>query len=48
MSPDLALRAVSEMSARYSMPARTVDEVLDTLVSRYGMAEAVELLRAVM
>jgi predicted nucleic acid-binding protein len=48
VSPDLALRAVSEMSARYSMPARTVDEVLDTLVIRYGLAEAVELIRAVM
>jgi hypothetical protein len=48
VSPDLALRAVSEMSARYSKPARTVDEVLDKLVIRYGMAEAVELIRAVM
>lgn len=37
VSPDVALRAVTAMAARYRAPGRSVDEVLDELVTRYGM-----------
>jgi PIN domain len=48
VSPDLALRAVTEMAARYRAPARTVDEVLGELATRYNMVETVDLIRGVM
>jgi len=48
VSPDVALRAVIAMAARYRAPGRSVDEVLDELATRYGMDEAVDMIRAVM
>lgn len=48
VSPDVALRAVTAMVARYRAPGRSVDEVLDELATRYGMDEAVDMIRAVM
>lgn len=48
VSPDVALRAVTAMAARYRAPGRSVDEVLDELATRYGMDEAVDMIRAVM
>ena len=48
VSPDVALRAVTAMAARYRSPGRSVDEVLGELVTRYGMDEAVDMIRAVM
>lgn len=48
VSPDVALRAVTAMVARYRAPGRSVDEVLDELATRYGVEEAVEMIRAVM
>ncbi|KAA1251717.1 PIN domain-containing protein [Mycobacterium simiae] len=48
VSPDLALRAVTAMAARYRSPERSVDEVLDELATRHAMDEAVETIRAVM
>jgi len=47
VSPDVALRAVTAMAARYQAPGRSVDEVLDELATRYGMNEAVDVIRAV-
>lgn len=48
VSPDVALGAVTAMAARYRAPGRSVDEVLDELVTRYGMHETVDMIRAVM
>jgi PIN domain len=48
VSSDVALRAVTAMAARYRSPGRSVDEVLDELATRYGMDEAVDMIRAVM
>jgi predicted nucleic acid-binding protein len=48
VSPDIALRAVQTMAARFSQPPLTTDEILSRLVQRYQMAEAVERIRAVM
>lgn len=47
LSPRAALRAVGELAARSGGHGRiyTIDEVLDALVSRYGMGEAVGHLR---
>jgi hypothetical protein len=36
------------MAARYRVPGRSVDEVSDELATRYGMDEAVDMIRAVM
>jgi predicted nucleic acid-binding protein len=47
-SPDIALRAVTAMAARYRAPQRSADEVLNELATRYGMVEAVDSIRAVM
>jgi hypothetical protein len=33
------------MSSRFVRPLSTVDEILDHLVARYAMVEAVELIR---
>ena len=46
VSPDVARRAVHTMAARYSSPPLTADRILDSLISRYQMDEAVELIRA--
>ncbi len=45
LAPNVALRAVTEMASRYKSPSRTADDLLTLLESRYGMAEAVELMR---
>lgn len=46
VAPTLALRAVQTIAARFTRPPMTVEEVLDMLVTRYGMDEAVDTLRA--
>ena len=46
-SPDVAYRAVIAMASRFVRPSSTVDEILDDLVARYAMVEAVELIRGV-
>jgi PIN domain len=46
VSPDLARRAVTVMSARFFVPPLNIDQILGRLTGRYGMAEAVELIRA--
>lgn len=47
VSPDVAHRAVSAMASRFFRPSSTVDEILDHLMARYAMIEAVELIRDV-
>ncbi|OBA80218.1 PIN domain-containing protein [Mycobacterium sp. 1164966.3] len=47
VSPDVALRAVQSMAARFSEPPLTPEEILSRLAQRYAMTEAVELIRAV-
>ncbi|HTY31266.1 PIN domain-containing protein [Mycobacterium sp.] len=47
VSPDVALRAVQTMAARYAAPALTTDDILNRLVQRYELTEAVELIRTV-
>lgn len=44
--PERAWVAIDAMVARYKNPPCTAAEILDTLESRYGMHEAVELLRS--
>ena len=46
VSPDVALRAVQTMAARYAAPALTTEDILNRLVQRYQLTEAVELIRA--
>jgi len=48
VSPDIAYRAVIGLASRFVRPSSTVDEILDHLVARYAMIEAVELIRSVM
>jgi predicted nucleic acid-binding protein len=45
VSPDVARHAVVAMSSRFIRPSSTVDEILDRLIARYAMNEAVELIR---
>ncbi|QSE87348.1 PIN domain-containing protein (plasmid) [Rhodococcus pseudokoreensis] len=45
VSPAAARRAIEELADRYNRPPMSVEQILDVLVSRYGMNEAVELLR---
>jgi hypothetical protein len=47
VSPDVALRALQTMASRYSAPRLTTEDILDRLVQRYVMIEAVEPIRAV-
>jgi PIN domain-containing protein len=47
VSPDIAHRAVIGLASRFVRPSSTVDEILDHLVARYAMIEAVELIRSV-
>jgi len=46
VSPDAAIRALKTMSSRYSSPPLTFAEALEILDSRYGMSEAVELMKS--
>jgi PIN domain len=48
VSPYVAYRAVMGMASRFVRPSSSVDEILDRLVARYAMVEAVELVRGVM
>lgn len=45
VNPAAAHRALEAMSKRYTSPARTPLELLETLQSRYNMLEATEILR---
>ncbi|WP_241962421.1 hypothetical protein [Rhodococcus opacus] len=45
VSPAAAARAVEMLAARLARPPMTADEVLDQLVTRYCMDDAVALLR---
>lgn len=47
-SPDIAHHAVIAMATRFVRPSSTVDEILDHLVARYALIEAVELIRGVL
>jgi hypothetical protein len=47
VSPDVALRAVQIMAARYAAPSLTTEDILNRLVQRYQLTEATELIRAV-
>ena len=47
VSPDAALRAVESLSRRFRQPPVDVEQVLTDLRTRYGMDEAVELIRNV-
>jgi predicted nucleic acid-binding protein len=47
VSPDAALQAIQTMASRYTAPPITTAELLNRLVQRYQMTEAVELIRAV-
>ncbi|ONM46458.1 PIN domain-containing protein [Nocardia donostiensis] len=46
VAPGTALQAVEAITGRRRNPPESVEHVLETLVSRYGMVEAVELLRS--
>lgn len=46
--PDVAHRAVSAMASRFVRPPSSVDQILDHLMVRYAMKEAVDLIRDVM
>jgi hypothetical protein len=45
IAPGTALRALEQISIRYTNPARSIDELLDLLSSRYGMQQAVAMVR---
>ena len=47
VSPDVALHAIQTLASRYTAPPLTTEEILNRLVQRYRMTEAVELIRAV-
>jgi len=47
VSPSSARTALTKISARYENPPRSVDDLLDLLVKRYGMASAVEMIRRI-
>lgn len=46
VSPDAAIRALKTMSSRYSNPPLSWTEAFQILDSRYGMSEAVELMKS--
>ena len=50
LSPTTALHAVEEMASRSGRngPKETVDEILEVLVNRYGMAQTVHSMRSVL
>lgn len=45
VSPDVARRAVAAMATRFVLPPLTAEQILDRLIARYSMIEAVELIR---
>ena len=45
VAPALALAALQKISSRYLDPPRSVESLLTILESRYGMVDAVELIR---
>ncbi|TCM49431.1 PIN domain-containing protein [Kribbella sp. VKM Ac-2568] len=47
VAPQLALQAVTTLTARFKKPPMSVDEFLSVLRERYGMDEAVELINDV-
>jgi len=48
LNPPAAMRAVDQLAARSGAhgPSRSADDILDLLDARYGMADAVEVIRA--
>ncbi|MCZ4275316.1 PIN domain-containing protein [Rhodococcoides yunnanense] len=46
VSPDTAIRALKTMSSRYSNPPLSSADALEIVNSRYGMSEAVELMKS--
>ncbi|MEV4130039.1 PIN domain-containing protein [Nocardia sp. NPDC049707] len=46
-NPEIALHAVRTISERFHNPPKSVDELLTNLEKRYGMTEAVDLMRSV-
>ena len=47
VSPDAAHHAVTAMASRFVRPLSTVEQILEHLMARYAMIEAVELIRGV-
>ncbi|MBE1878050.1 PIN domain-containing protein [Myceligenerans pegani] len=47
VSPEMARRALGRISARYVNPPRAIDDLLDLLSVRYGMAQAAAMIRDV-
>lgn len=45
VSPRIALQAVEMIGRRYGNPPRTVDDLLDLLIQRYRMNDAVAMIR---
>ncbi len=45
INPAAAVRAVQKMAERFRNPAHSIDQILDTLVDRYGFTDAVEIIR---
>ncbi len=48
VDPERALRAVEAMVTRRTKPPESVDQVLQNLIDRYSMDEAVDLMRSVL
>lgn len=46
VSPDAAVRALRTMIGRRTNPPETLEHVLEVLERRYGMVDAVEMIRA--
>lgn len=47
IAPGTALRALEQISTRYTNPPRSKEDLLDLLVSRYGMQQAAAMVREV-
>lgn len=45
IKPAAALRAVQQMAERFRNPPQSVDQVLDDLVRRFGLTDAVQMIR---
>lgn len=44
-APDAAARAVQVIARRHRLPRHTDDEIVDLLVTRYGMKEVADIVR---